>query len=66
MPLVSIPTTVDSESYKNTTTDDQQSKDPHVTYIGAALPLISTKLLKRIEQRNFIEMAELLESLGYL
>ena len=42
--------------------------DPSIVHIGAALPPISTKLLKkRIEQGNFIEMAELLpESLGHL
>ena len=41
-------------------------KTPHVTYIGATLPPISTKLLKLIKQGTFIEMAELLsESLGH-
>ena len=40
---VSIP--VDNESSNKATTNNQQSKDPHVTYIGAALPSISTKLL---------------------
>ena len=60
--LVSIP-----ESPCNTTTDDWQPKDPHITYIGAALPPISTKLLQRIEQGTFTGMAELLpESLGHL
>ena len=59
---VSIP-----ESPCNAPTDDRQPKDPHVTYIGAALLPISTKLLQRIEQGTFIEMAELLpESLGHL
>ena len=42
-------------------------KDPNVIHIGAALPPISGKLIKRIEQGSFIEMTELLpESLGHL
>ena len=36
-------------------------------HIGPTLPPISGKLIKRIEQGNFIEMAELLpESLGHI
>ena len=42
-----------------------QHRDLNVIHIGAALPPISGKLIKRIEQGHFIEMAELLpESLG--
>ena len=61
----SIP--VDNESSNNATTDDQQSKDSHVTYSGAPLPPISTNLLKRIKEGTFIELAEILsEGLGHL
>ena len=46
---------------------NHQHKDSDVIYIGAALPPISGKLVKRVEQGSFIEMAELLpESLGHL
>ena len=42
-------------------------KDSSVIHIRPALPPISKKLIKRIEQGNFIEMAELLpESLGHI
>ena len=46
---------------------NHQHKHSDVIYIGAALPPISGKLVKRVEQGSFIEMAELLpESLGHL
>ena len=64
---ISIPSLADRGSPNDNDSTDQQNKDPSVVHIGAALPPISTKLLKRIEQGNFIEMAELLpESLGHL
>ena len=44
-----------------------QHKDSNVIHIGPALPPISGKLIKWIEQGNFIEMAELLpESLRHI
>ena len=64
---ISIPSLADRGSPNDNASTDQQTKDPSVVHIGAALPPIFTKLLKRIEQGNFIEMAELLpESLGHL
>ena len=57
----------DRGSPNDNASTDQQSKEPNVVHTGAVLPHISTKLLKQIEQDNFIEMAELLpESLGHL
>ena len=64
---ISIPSLADRGSLDDNASTDQQNKDPSIVHIGAALPSISTKLLKRIEQGNFIEMSELLpKSLGHL
>ena len=64
---ISIPSFADRESLYDNTATDQQSKHPNVVHIGAALLPICIKLLKQIEQGNFIEMAELLpENLGHL
>ena len=64
---ISIPSFADSRSLRGNASTDQQNKDPNVVHNGADLPSISIKLLKQIEQGNFIEIAELLpESLGHL
>ena len=65
--MISIPSLADRGSPNDNTSTDQQNKDPSVIHIGAALPPISTKPFKQIEQGNFIEMEELLlESLRHL
>ena len=65
--MVSIPSLADRWSPNDNISTDQLNKDQSVVHIGAALPPISTKLLKRIEQGNFKGMAELLpENPGHL